>query len=203
MVETPGTGTEPIANDDYDTTYVNIPVVAPVLDNDYLPEGIVITMTLVTPPLNGIVVQNSDNTFTYTPYSGFTGTDSFVYTLCNDNAIPQCDSATVFIQVLPLDNIGDNIIVYNGLTPNGDGVNDQWIIDGIQKYPENTIQIFNRWGVIIREYYSYDNTDVVWNGTNENNQALPDGTYFYLLKIMYHGQEKFMKGWVYIHGTSN
>ena len=149
------------------------------------------------------MVQNSDNTFTYRPYNGFTGTDSFVYSICNDNAIPQCDSATVFIHVLPLENIGDNVLVYNGITPNGDGVNDKWIIEGIDKYPENYIQIFNRWGSVIREYYSYDNVDVVWDGTNENDKTLPDGTYFYLLKIMYHGQEEFIKGWVYIHGTSN
>jgi gliding motility-associated-like protein len=109
----------------------------------------------------------------------------------------------VYIEVLPLDNIGDNVLVYNGITPNGDGVNDEWIIDGIEKYPDNKITIFNRWGATIREYEGYDNVNKVWKGTNQNNETLPDGTYFYLLKIMYHGQEQYIKGWVYIHGSSN
>jgi gliding motility-associated-like protein len=202
-VEGPGPGSQPIANDDVDTTFVNASVVITALDNDYLPPDQFITVSLATMPQNGIVILNSDNTFTYTPYNGFTGMDTFSYSLCNDNAIPLCDTATVTIHVLPLDNIEDNIHIYSGFTPNGDGVNDNWIIEGIQKYPINEVKIFNRWGEIIREYSGYDNVNVSWNGTNRNNRVLPDGTYFYLLKIMYNGQEKFKKGWIYIHGVSN
>jgi len=150
---------------------------------------------------NGIATINSDGTLTYTPYNSYVGPDSLCYFVCDDGTPSLCDTAMVYIQVLPLDNIDDNLIIYNGFTPNGDGFNDSWFIEGIEYYPDNEVLIFNRWGDIIREIHGYDNVNAFWNGTNRHNERLPDGTYYYVLKIMYNGMEKFYTGWIYVHGV--
>ena len=202
-VEGPGTGSDPIAVDDYDTTYVDLPVVIPIMDNDVIPAGQIITPYLCGGPYNGIATINSDNTLTYTPYDGFSGEDTLCYYICTDNAVPLCDTATVYIHVIPLANIEDNITVYNGFTPNGDGFNDTWTIGGIERYPFNEVVIFNRWGDVIEELNGYDNENVFWKGTYGATKKVPDGTYFYVIKILYEGQEKYIKGWIYIQGSGN
>jgi len=62
----------------------------------------------------------------------------------------------------------------NVFTPNGDGVNDQWEITGLEAFPDNTLQIVNRWGVTVYKSEPYTNK---WTGDN-----LTEGTYFYLFK---------------------
>jgi gliding motility-associated-like protein len=74
------------------------------------------------------------------------------------------------------------IRVYKGITPNSDASNDTWIIDNIDLYPENQISIFNRWGEMVWSRKGYNNTTVVWAGENESGGALPDATYFYVIK---------------------
>jgi len=81
---------------------------------------------------------------------------------------------------------------YNGITPNGDGFNDFWDIENIQQYPDNNVQIFNRWGSIVWSANGYDNNKVVWRGQDNLNKPLPDGTYYYVVKA---GNASF-KGWV-------
>ena len=72
-----------------------------VLDNDSDPEGD--TQTVNTTPVddvdNGTLVLNADGTFSYAPNDGFTGTDSFVYSVCDDGTPQACDQATVYITV--------------------------------------------------------------------------------------------------------
>ena len=73
-----------------------------------------------------------------------------------------------------------NVTVYDALTPNGDGVNDTWTIDGIQYYPDNLVQVFDKMGDLVYEKASYNNT---WGGEGRNGEHLPDGTYYYVIKI--------------------
>jgi gliding motility-associated-like protein len=88
----------------------------------------------------------------------------------------------------------DNLLeFYNGLTPNGDGNNDTWWIDGIEKFPDNEVLIFNRWGDKIIELRNYDNVNVVWDGKNNRGDRVPDGTYYYLVKIK---NVKSYTGWI-------
>ena len=82
---------------------------------------------------------------------------------------------------------------YNGLTPNGDGNNDVWWIDGIEKFPDNEVLIFNRWGDKIIELKNYDNIKVVWDGKNSRGNQMPDGTYYYVAKIK---NVKAYTGWI-------
>lgn len=86
------------------------------------------------------------------------------------------------------------IHVYSGLTPNGDGHNDTWLIDYLELFLPNTVTIYNRWGVLVWEGKNYDNQAVVFSGKDLSGSLLPDGTYYFVIEV---GQES-MKGWVEI-----
>ena len=81
-----------------------------------------------------------------------------------------------------------SIEVFNAVSPNNDGSNDVFFIDGLECYPENSIEIYNRWGVLICEANGYNNTTIAFKGYSEGrttvnkNEMVPDGTYFYILK---------------------
>ncbi|EHO09904.1 gliding motility-associated C-terminal domain-containing protein [Myroides odoratimimus] len=87
------------------------------------------------------------------------------------------------------------VVIYNLVTPNGDGKNDYFIIDNIHKYPNNTVEIYNRWGVRVFKIRGYDpNADGssnVFNGYSngdiniEKNKKLPSGTYYYVVSYEY------------------
>ena len=85
--------------------------------------------------------------------------------------------------------------IYSGITPNGDGINDEWIIDGIETYSENVVYIHDRWGNLIWDAPNYNNQTIVWKGTNNNNKLMPAGTYFYLIEL---NTGESHKGWVQI-----
>lgn len=65
------------------------------------------------------------------------------------------------------------------ITPDGDGLNDEFIINCITTVDDNSLQIFNRWGQLVFEQENYDNT---WMGTNVRGDALPEGGYFWVLE---------------------
>ncbi|MFN6037207.1 MAG: gliding motility-associated C-terminal domain-containing protein, partial [Bacteroidota bacterium] len=67
-----------------------------------------------------------------------------------------------------------------GISPNGDGKNDQFFVRGLESYPNNTLLIFNRWGNLVFDKSNYMND---WQGTTNNGDYLPDGTYFVILEI--------------------
>jgi gliding motility-associated-like protein len=71
------------------------------------------------------------------------------------------------------------IRIPNAFTPNGDGRDDTWQIEFIEQYPENTVQVFNRWGnkIFSAENYSRANE---WRG-DINGQPAPVGTYYYIV----------------------
>jgi hypothetical protein len=70
-----------------------------VLANDHDANGDPLTITEVTAPANGSVALNQDETITYAPNMGFTGTDSYTYTVCDNGTPPLCDSASVTMMV--------------------------------------------------------------------------------------------------------
>jgi len=76
--------------------------------------------------------------------------------------------------------------IFTAVSPNGDGFNDTFIIQGIARFPNNELLIFNRWGVLVYNRKGYDNT---WAGISEGRatvakgEELPVGTYYYVLKI--------------------
>lgn len=101
---------------------------------------------------------------------------------------------------------GDKIKVYNVVTPNGDGAHDVLKIDGLENFPNNTVKIFNRWGVMVYVTKSYDTQGNVFDGTSngrvtiDKDNKLPVGTYFYI--IDYQDATNAMKklsGYIYIN----
>ena len=93
----------PVAINDVNTTFINKPVTGQVLTNDRDPEGGILTVstTAVSGPSHGNLVLNANGTYTYTPAAGYTGEDSFTYSVCDNAAQPQCSQAVVTIDVMP------------------------------------------------------------------------------------------------------
>ncbi len=84
-------------------------------------------------------------------------------------------SDTVFVNVLP------DLNVTSGFTPNNDGINDTWVIDNMELFPNNVVHVFNRWGQAVFEQKSY-NSGNAWDGTFEGDK-LPVGTYYYTIEL--------------------
>ncbi len=103
----------PVAVDDYVTACSVVPVVIPVLANDYDPSGNPLTVISVSGGAEGTVVINPDNTVTYTPNAGVTSvTDSFAYTIANGQG--GFASATVHVTMDSLAANDDNAQVFEG-----------------------------------------------------------------------------------------
>ncbi len=88
-----------------------------------------------------------------------------------------------------------------GFSPDGDGINDFWTINGIENYPDNTVTIYNRWGDIVFKTGGYDNANNVFRG--EANQLtglgagqLPEGTYFFILNLPENHNLRTTRGYV-------
>lgn len=78
------------------------------------------------------------------------------------------------------------VIVYNGVTPNGDDVNDNLFIENIDKFPKNKIMIFSRWGTKVFETTNYGSSGNVFDGRKKGSDTpLPTGTYYYVLEYEY------------------
>ena len=191
---TPTSTVVPVAADDRVETARNTPVTINVLAND-TPNGAT-TPNVVTAPLNGTAVVNPDGTIEYTPNTGFVGTDRLVYTLCNAGG---CATATVNIEVT------NKLIVYNGVSVNGSDKNNHFHIAGIEAYPDNTVRIYNRWGVKVFEVQHYDNVRNVFKGISEGRvtveaaDKLPQGTYYYVIEYVdENNQKQTMVGWLYL-----
>ncbi len=83
--------------------------------------------------------------------------------------------------------------VDEGISPNGDGKNDVWFIPCIMNF-ENTLEVYNRWGELL---YSAVNYTQDWGGVSKG-QDLPDGTYYYVIKIKTNNPRKLYKGTITI-----
>ena len=122
------------------------------------------------------------------PYTLEWGEDSYTAS----NIIPDLTGGHYVVTVI--DNNGcsievDDIIVENGkqdciyipnaFTPNGDGINDEWVIANLISFSNYGVKVFNRWG---QEVYSGVAGSDPWDGTL-NNKPLPTGAYVYIVEI--------------------
>jgi gliding motility-associated-like protein len=92
----------------------------------------------------------------------------------------------VTLKLLAIGTVTDtkSISVYNAVSPNGDGLNDFLRIANIEKYPNNTVILFNRWGDKVFEMNGYDNKDKVFRGLSNlnGNKEIAPGTYYYVIE---------------------
>ena len=105
-----------------------------------------------------------------------------------------------------LGQLEEEIEVFNVITPNGDGIHDELRISGLENYPNNTLKIYNRWGVSVYNTRAYNTEGNVFNGTSEGrvtidvDSKLPVGTYFYILDYeLPNGETKSLSGYIYIN----
>lgn len=111
------------------------------------------------------------------------GVPSTVFVRAEDTSPEKCffvTEANILADNKETDEMGLCFIkISNTMTPNGDSVNDAFIIDGVEQYPDNKLSIYNRWGNQVYQTKGYVNT---WEGTYQGKQ-LPVGTYYYVLEL--------------------
>jgi gliding motility-associated-like protein len=110
---------------------------------------------------------------------------TYTVTVTTLSGCEKINSATVIAgtEIAPL-------TIVNTFSPNGDNINDTWVIKNIELYPDNELTVVNRWG---NEVYHVKGYQSNWDGSNLSN-----GTYFYYLKVNMCGQENSYKGYVTI-----
>ena len=193
-------GTNPLDPCDLDTTSITLPQLTTWLNADCDGDGVI----------NGDELEDSTNpndpcdlliaSQTVAPSEEWLGADCDGDGITNgeeqdngNNPFDPCDPNPSLTSCIT------DIFIPEAFTPNNDGSNDFFEIVGLENYPENHLVIFNRWGSVVYETDNYSND---WNGTSSSNltvggEALPTGTYFYLLDLKEEGKEIF-KGYVYL-----
>jgi uncharacterized repeat protein (TIGR01451 family)/gliding motility-associated-like protein len=204
-------GSSPIttATDDYATTPGGTSVSGNIVSNDANTSGAALTATLITGPTpsQGVFTMNLNGNYTFTPTPGFSGPVDVVYEVCGGIPV-SCAKATLHLLIQELVVIGsptdDGVEIFNSVSPNGDGYNDVFVIRNIENYPNNTVSIYNRWGVLVFEVNGYGHENV-FRGISEGRirlkqaEELPEGTYFYILRyVNFAGEEKLRSGYLYI-----
>lgn len=144
---------------------------------------------------NGEIIEDPESVETD---SGLTGT--------NPNAEPNgdpTDDPTVVILESVLAE--DELEIFNGISANEDTVNDIFRIVGIENFPDNTVQIFNRWGVEVFNVEGYNNNERAFRGFSDGritiarNQRLPAGTYYFVINYLNDdGENLSQAGFLYI-----
>lgn len=136
---------------------------------------------------HGNAIVNADGTITYTPDSNFYGTDTVRRIVCvtySPSGTTVCDTSYIIVTVSI-----NKVVIPNYISPNGDGLNDIWNIDGLLGlYPNAKALNYNRWGnVVWRSTGPYGKSTSganVWYGQLEGSQdPVPDGVYYYLLEL--------------------
>jgi gliding motility-associated-like protein len=139
------------------------------------------TSSIVLMPNNGTATSDINGNIDYQSNQGFIGVDSLMYEICDITCTNICDTATVIITVEKTIDFR----VPGGFSPNGDNINDIFVIQGLDEYPDNNLSIFNRWGSIIFQAAPYNND---WGGNATEGMVLSgdkvtSGTYFYILEL--------------------
>ena len=85
----------------------------------------------------------------------------------------------------------------NAFSPDNDGVNENWIIEGLGKYPDHQLTVYSRWeSVILQEAPNKNDWRGEMRASNSKAQDVPEGTYFYILDLG-NGQSS-LKGFIYL-----
>jgi gliding motility-associated-like protein len=146
-------------------------------------------------PLN---VGNNIITIIVTAQDGFT-TDTYTI-LVNEAQPPGANAVYQPVGVETTETLllaNDGIVVHQGVSPNGDGIDDFFRIDNITNYPDNRLAIMNRNGMLVYEAKGYDNASRLFDGHSNKNGAMQlPGTYFYELDYTVNGITKHKTGFL-------
>ena len=179
-VNVKGTNLAPlVTNDSYTFSDTSGNQVLPVLANDTDPANDTLYISSVialdtTNTLGTLSVDSGRQTLTFAHNPSTCGTAVFDYIVCN---LSKCDTGVVTINI----TCPDSIFLPQGFSPNGDGKNDLLVFRGLEYFSPSSLNVFNRYGTTVYVNTSYLND---WDGTDmDSHHALPDGTYFYVLKL--------------------
>jgi gliding motility-associated-like protein len=151
--------------------------------NDRVPSSGLWDIELLGEPEIGRINAITGGQFVYSVAEGAFGESRVTYRLCSLECPDDCSEATLFIRVEQEKITSTD--VPNAITPNEDGVNDRFVFDILDvnppdRFPDNELIVFNRWGDIVFQQQNYDNS---WGGVNQSGEPLPSGTYYYILRL--------------------
>jgi len=204
-------------------TYTGNAIVGNILDNDTIDDNPIelpnddVNIEAEEPTDTAPYIETSTGNVivpTHTP----AGTYTLNYELCIEN-LTICDATTV--EVIVPDNptppappkpqedetaTPTNILIpYNAISLNDDNKNDYFLIEGIEKYPDNIVRIYNKEGLKVFEITGYDNKNQSFKGLTQGEVAvkefleLPTGTYFYFIEYTDENHQLQRKiGWLYL-----
>jgi gliding motility-associated-like protein len=144
--------------------------------------------------------QTSGSSFTWSPNYNINSTaviapivypkeTAIYYLTATNGTCTIIDEVTIFVENL--------LKVPNTFSPNGDGINDEWEILGIDNFPDCGIQVFNRWGQLVFQTTGYP-SDKRWTGTSDGGKKLASGSYYYVINLRDAQFEEPLKGTVTI-----
>tara|TARA_R110002020_G_scaffold398057_2_gene608143 strand:- start:88377 stop:91634 length:3258 start_codon:yes stop_codon:yes gene_type:complete len=114
----------------------------------------------------------------------------------DNDSIPDCVDGDFEIEDNDPDIEEEGTIVYaQAFTPNGDNINDTWIIQGIEKFPSAVVTVFNRYGNEVFKTTNYNNN---WDGRRRSNsEKLPPGSYYFVIDL--HNGKAPVNGWLFLN----
>ncbi len=138
------------------------------------------TLKITSQPVSGATATIDASGQLLLDYAGksFSGNDQLTIQVCDIKG--KCTQQIIRI------NVSGELVVYTGISPNGDNLNDTWIIKYIDVLPDtkvNKVSIFNRWGDQIFETENYNNQDRAFKGIGKNGSEVPTGVYFYTIEF--------------------
>ena len=177
------------ANPDYARIAWDQDTTINVLANDhstvYLRPG---TVTVTDPASRGGTSVNPDGSITYVPQGKNTGSDTFIYQVCD--TLDFCASAKVTIEIYD-----SGVKIPEGFSPNGDGENDNLVFPDLPiNHPYSQLYVYTRSGQLVYQNLNYQNN---WDGRMANHELVPTGTYYYVLKITV-PYSRIIKSFIYI-----
>jgi gliding motility-associated-like protein len=132
---------------------------------------------------------DGDSSIVANPLHHYGSVGSFTVTLM---AINTAGCTDTFI-VQPYIVIADSVIkIPNAFSPNGDGINDTWVINGLTGQKKAVVEVYDRWGKII---YRSSGNYIPWDGRHKG-QNVPVGIYYYLINV--DANQKPLSGWLYL-----
>ncbi len=134
------------------------------------------TTTADNPTYFWIPTNTVTNFASPSPIAQPSETTTYIVAMTDANGCTAYD--TVVVNVVADPNL--SVSIMNLISPNADGLNDVWDISGIVGGERGDLVIMNRWGSEVYSDPAYNNN---WGGTNDGGDELPDGTYYYVLKL--------------------
>ncbi|MBK8563232.1 MAG: gliding motility-associated C-terminal domain-containing protein [Saprospiraceae bacterium] len=141
----------------------------------------------------GVIVSGGTWPFTFTWQDFPSATDSVITELFPGEYLVLVEDAND-CQVARVVDVDDETLcgeVRTVITPEGDGKNEEFIIQCLNRFNDNTLEIFNRWGQLVYSVEDY-NDDNLWRGTTTNGDDVPEGVYYYVFNYFDPGINTFV-----------